>query len=330
MRLYGWYARRGETHRNRILVVIPSDIPECRPGETVKNEKTTKLRMESISKKGKMTTTESSTTTKVENEGTRRRRKQHFLKKRKQAAPRKRRMGKEHGPKGGRWNFLFLSSSLPLFLSSSLPLFLFFSFPLFSFAPFLLPLLFLISSFPLFSVSPFLLFSFSLFLLFSFSPFHLFSFSPFLLFSFSPFLLFSFSFSYSFSFIFFLFPLLNLLNSLLSTLLSCVGVGVSCRRQVLKSKRTFEHQSPCPSPNFKERREGEGEGGGHSTLKNQLTFRRVVSIREPVHGVLDVLSCSSLSTCLEPNGTTITLKIKVGYRCTCTRKPEREYQTHHV
>ena len=30
---------------------------------------------------------------------------------------------------------------------------------------------------------------------------------------------------------------------------------------------------------------------------------------------------------VEPNGFTITLKIMVGYRCTCTRKTEREDQT---
>ena len=35
-------------------------------------------------------------------------------------------------------------------------------------------------------------------------------------------------------------------------------------------------------------------------------------------------------TVLEPNGFRITLKIMVGYRCTCTRKTEREDQTFDV
>ena len=49
-----------------------------------------------------------------------------------------------------------------------------------------------------------------------------------------------------------------------------------------------------------------------------------------LNGVLDVFVWAQVlhtRTVLEPNGFTITLKIMVGYRCTCTKKTKREDQT---
>ena len=52
-----------------------------------------------------------------------------------------------------------------------------------------------------------------------------------------------------------------------------------------------------------------------------------------LHGVLDVFVWARVlftRTVLGPNGFNITLKIMIGYRCTCTRKTERKDQTFDV
>ena len=49
-----------------------------------------------------------------------------------------------------------------------------------------------------------------------------------------------------------------------------------------------------------------------------------------LRGVLDVFVWAHVfftRSVLEPDGSTIALKIMVGHRCTCTRKTEREDQT---